>query len=168
MQFRKKDGTSGTKNALKVAQSGTPVPAKDSSTPAKIAKADDKGGKGSMTVAKSLPSETASSTPVAQPKKTWESSSEDWSKDYNAAKRRGISVEDHEDSARDRISDAAGERKFNADESDKPQTSPGYKRGVSAFSNSPKAAHGFGHPSSARDGHLRNSGRSDAHRIGKK
>lgn len=38
----------------------------------------------------------------------------------------------------------------------------------SSFSRTPKATHGFGHPVSARDGHLRNSGHSGAHRIGKK
>lgn len=37
-----------------------------------------------------------------------------------------------------------------------------------SFSRTPKATHGFGHPVTARDGHLRNSGHSGAHRIGKK
>lgn len=153
-----------------VHKTGTHVPEKDFSSKKKEAAAAGTGGtkKGSLTVAKSLPTESATSTPVAPEKKSWEGSSEDWSADYNASKRRGISVADHEDSARDRISDAAGERRMSADDSEKPQTAPGYKQGVSAFANSPKTAHGFGHPSSARDGHLRNSGHGGAHRIGHK
>ncbi len=158
------------KAALKTAQTGTEVPAKDFSSKKKetAAAGTGKPEKGSAAVAKALPTESANSATVAPVKKTWEGSSEDWSADYSAAKRRGISTEDHEDSARDRISDAAGDRKFAADESEKIQHVPEYKKGVSAYSNSPKASHGFGHPASARDGHLRNSGHSSAHRIGKK
>jgi|ERR1700722_1017332 len=160
----------GDKAALKTAQSGTPVPGKDFSSAKKESKAAGNGKpeKGSAAVAKALPTESATSTPVPSEPKKWEGSVEDWSADYNAAKRRGISVADHEDSARDRISDAAGERRMAADESNKIKHVPEYKKGVSAYSNAPKASHGFGHPASARDGHLRCSGHSGAHRLGKK
>ena len=170
MVFAKKSESSNAKAGLKVAQTGTPVPAKDFSSKKKEAKAagNGKSEKGSAAVAKALPTESATSTPVATEKKTWEGSSEDWSKDYNASKRKGITVEQYEDSAEDRISDAAGERKFRSDDSDKVQHAPEYKQGVSAFANRPKASHGYGHPTSARDGHLRNSGHSGAHRLGKK
>lgn len=167
---------SGAKNALKVAQSGTPVPEKDFSSKKKEVAAATGSAKGSMAVAKSLPTEKFNSAPVAsdpkptEVKKTWEGSPEDWGKDYSASKRKGISTADYEDSAHDRIADAAGERNMAAkeDASKSVDDAPGYKRGVSAFSNNPKASHGFGHPSSAKDGHLRNSGHSGAHRIGKK
>lgn len=165
----RKMGKTASKATADVHKSGTHVPEKDFSSTKKEAAAAGTGGtkKGSLTVANSLPAPTATDTPVA-PKKAWEGSSEDWSADYNASKRRGISVADHEDSARDRISDAAGERRMTADDSSKPQTAPGYKQGVSAFSNTPKAAHGFGHPASAKQGHLRCSGHGGAHQIGKK
>ena len=156
------------KDALKVAQSGTPVPAKDASSAKKEAKAAKGGPIANLAKSKG---EMATSTPVAsapEPKKTWEGSSEDWSADYNAAKRRGKSTADYEDSAHDRIADAAGEKRMRADDSDKVQAAPQYKKGVSAFQNKPKAAHSFGHPPSARDGHLRTSGHSGAHQIGKK
>lgn len=159
----------GSKAALKTAQSGTPVPETDFSPKKKEVKAAGTGKpeKGSLAVAKSLPTETATSTPVPA-KKQWEGSSEDWSADYNAAKRRGKTTADYEDSPHDRIADAAGEKRMAGDDSDKVQTAPAYKKGVSAFSNSPKVSHGYGHPASAKDGHLRNSGHSSAHRIGKK
>lgn len=160
---------SGVKAALKTAQSGTPVPEKDFSSKKKIAKAagSGKAEKGSAAVAAKLPTEAATSTPVPSEKK-WEGSPEDWQKDYAASRRKGISVDQYEDSASDRISDNAGERRMKADEENKVQHAPEYRRGVSAFSNAPKQSHGFGHPTSARDGHLRNSGHSGAHRIGKK
>jgi hypothetical protein len=157
-----------------VAVTGTHVPEKDFSTKAKTKAADGSGKpeKGSLATGSKLPTEGASSSPVpekvTEPKKVWEGSTEDWSKDYKEAKRKGISTEQWEDSAGDRISDAAGEKKFRDDDSDKVQHAPEYKKGVSAFANSPKTSHGFGHPASARDGHLRNSGHSSAHRLGKK
>ena len=170
MVFAKKSESSNAKAGLKVAQTGTPVPEKDFSSKKKEAKAagNGKSEKGSAATAKSLPMPTATSPPVAPEKKTWEGSSEDWSKDYNASKRKGMTVEQYEDTAEDRVSDAAGERRMKADESDKVQHAPEYKKGVSAFANQPKASHGFGHPTSARDGHLRNSGHGGAHRIGKR
>lgn len=160
----------GAKAALKTAQSGTPVPEKDTSSAKKVGAAAGTSGtkKGSITVAKALPTESAISQPVAPEKRSWEGSSDDWSKDYNSAKRRGISVDDHEDSARDRIEDSAGQRKMDADDRDAVKHVSGYKQGVSAFSNNPKASHGFGHPASTRQGHLRTSGHSGAHQLGKK
>ena len=159
---------SGAKDALKVAQSGTPVPEKDFSSSKKEAKAD-KGGGGSLAKAKSLPNEVSSPTDTPVGKEKWEGSSKDWSADYSAAKRKGISTDAYEDSAEDRISDNAGQRRLEAEDDKKTIDHPsGYKQGVSAYSNSPKSAHGFGHPASAKDGHLRNSGHSGAHRIGKK
>ena len=111
MQFRKKSESSNAKAALKVAQTGTPVPEKDSSPKGKIAAASNGASKGSLAVAKRLPTETGKSTPEAggskdltPPKKTWEGSPEDWSKDYNAAKRKGITPAQYEDSAEDRTS----------------------------------------------------------------
>ena len=140
------------KDALKVAQSGTPVPAKDSSSSKKEAKAA-----GVM----------ATPAPSPEPeKKEYEGSHKDWSDDWSASKRKGITVDKWENSAGDRIADAAGERRMKADE-DKSE-GPKHRPGIGAFSNAPKAAHGFGHPPSARDGHLRNSGHSGAHQIGRK
>lgn len=169
LRNRKMDKTP-SKAIATVHKTGTHVPEKDFSSKKKEAAAAGTGGtkKGSLTTAKALPTEQANSAPEAPVKKSWEGSSEDWSSDYKAAKQRGISVADHEDSARDRLSDAAGERRMAADDSDKPQTAPGYKQGVSAFSNAPKTAHGFGHPPSARQGHLRCSGSSGAHQLGKR
>jgi hypothetical protein len=178
MKFRKAGESANAKAAFKdVAKSGTHVPAKDFSSKKKevAAAGTGKPEKGSLAVAKSLPTETGKSTPeaggskdLAAPKKTWDGSPEDWSSDYKQSRRKGISVDQWEDSPSDRLSDNAGERKLRADESDKVQHVPEYKQGISAFANRPKEAHGFGHPSSARDGHLRNSGHSGAHRIGKK
>jgi hypothetical protein len=163
--------TSGVKNALKSAQAGTPVPAKDFSPKKKEAKAAGNGKpeKGSMKLAAILPVETAKSTPVPTESK-WEGSAEDWSQDYSAAKRRGKSTADYEDSAHDRIADAAGERRMKADESKSQEydVHSSYKRGTPAMSNSPKAAHGFGHTGSQCQGHLRCSGSAGAHQIGKK
>lgn len=159
------------KGALKSAQSGTPIPSKDFSSKKTQDKADKPSSKGSMGKAASLPVPTATSTPVSTDKK-WEGSSDDMMKDYSAAKRKGISSSEWEGSASDRLSDNAGERRMQAEdkkdggkEVDHPA---GYKAGIAAFQNSPKASHGFGHPTSAREGHLRNSGHSQAHRIGKR
>lgn len=165
---------SGEKNALKTAQSGTEVPQKDYSSKNKESKASSGGKGGSAVLAKSLPTEKANSAPVAsdpkphEVKKTWEGSPEDWTSDYRQAKRKGISVDQWEDSPSDRLSDNAGERKMKSDDSDTVKHAPEYKQGVSAYSNSPKASHGFGHPASARQGHLRMSGSSSAHCIGRK
>lgn len=167
---RKMGKKSGAKDALKVAQSGTPVPAGDASTKKKIDAAAGTVGtaKGSMTMAKSLPVPTATDTPVAKEK--WEGSHEDWKADYAGSKRRGISTDDYEDTPHDRISDAAGERRMSAEEDSKKAIAHpgGYKKGVGAFSNTPKSSHGYGHPASARQGNLRCSGHSGAHQLGKK
>jgi hypothetical protein len=177
LRNRKMKDKAGPKDALKSAQSGTHVPEKDFSSKKAQAKATGNGKpeKGSMAVAKSLPTEKATSAPVASdPKphevdvKKYQGSSEDWSQDWRGGKRKGMSAEDYDGTAKDRVEDAAGQRRFDADESEKVQHVPEYKKGVSAFNNSPKTSHGFGHPSSAKDGHLRNSGHSGAHRIGKK
>jgi hypothetical protein len=162
-----------TKAIADVHKTGTHVPEKDFSSSKKIAAAAGTGGstKGSMTSTKKLGSEKATSTPVSSEPvdaRKYDGSSEDWSSDYHVAKRRGISVSDHEDSARDRVADVAGQRRFDADESKNIQHVSGYKKGVSAFSNKPKTSSGFGHPPSACDGHLRCSGHSSAHRIGKR
>lgn len=172
MKFESKSSNADKKSIKDVHKSGTHVPAKDFSPKAKEAKATGNGKpeKGSAAVAAALPQPAATSTPV--PKGKWEDSGKDWSQDYNDSKRRGKTTDEYEGSAHDRIADAAGDRRMEADETKSESysgpTSEGYKRGVPAFSNSPKASHGFGHPSSARDGHLRNSGHSSAHRIGKK
>jgi hypothetical protein len=167
-----KKASPNAKAGLKVAQTGTPVPAKDFSSSKKEAKAAGPSSKGSMGKAASLPTESASSTPVPTEAKKWENSSEDMMQDYRAAKRKGISASEYEGSASDRISDTAGEKRMReADSKDgnKEIDHPtGYKKGISAFSNSPKVSHGFGHPPAARDGHLRMSGHSGGHRIGKK
>lgn len=173
MKFAKKDSTANSKAGLKTAQTGTEVPAKDFSSKGKEAKAAGNGKpeKGSAAVAAKLPTESGTSTPVPTDKK-WEGSHEDWKQDYSDSKRRGKTTAEYEGSAHDRIADAAGERRMKADEDKsesyaKPAPS-GHTQGTPAFKNSPKAAHGFGHPTSARDGHLRCSGHSGAHRIGKK
>ena len=99
----------------------------------------------------------------------YEGSSKDWSDDYREAKRRGQSTEDYEGSARDRIADNAGQKRLDDKEGDESIKHPeGYKQGVAAYSNRPKAAHGYGHSASQRDGHLRRSGVAGAHQIGKK
>lgn len=165
------DKKSGAKNALKVAQSGTPVPAGDASTKKKIGAAAGTSGttKGSLATAKSLPTATATDTPVAS-KEKYEGSHEDWKQDYAGAKRKGMSTSEYEGTAEDRVADSAGERRMDAEaDSQKAIDHPGgYKKGVGAFSNGPKTASGFGHPPSARQGHLRCSGHSGAHQIGKK
>lgn len=165
MQFKKKSDPSYAKTALKTAQMGTPV-AEKNTTPAKTqAKAAGSGKpeKGSMAVAKSLPTENANSKPVS----SYENSFEDWKADRVGAARKGITPEQWEDSASDRISDKAGAKRMRDDEAAKGSPA-GYTPGVSAFKNSPKVTHGFGHKSSQHDGPLRNSGHSNAHRIGKK
>ena len=89
MKFREKGSSANEKAGTKVAQTGTPVPAKDFSSKKKEAKAAGNGKpeKGSAAVAKSLPTESATSNPVPAPKDKWEGSSKDWSADYAAAKR---------------------------------------------------------------------------------
>src|ERR1700679_2379189 len=82
------------KDALKTAQSGAPVPAKDFSSSKKEDKAA-KGSGGSLSKAQSLPVPTATDTPVGKDK--WEGSTEDWKSDYTGAKRKGISTADYED-----------------------------------------------------------------------
>jgi hypothetical protein len=171
MEFRKKGTPPNAKAALKVAQTGTDVPEKDTSPKAKIAKAADGKKGGSFGTAKKLPTEKANSAPVASEpvKSSWEGSMEDWSADYNAAKRKGMTTDQYEDSASDRISDAAGEKRMRDKEASKTPDHPGgYKKGVSAFSNSPKSSHGWGHTSSQKQGHLRTSGHPQGHQIGKK
>jgi hypothetical protein len=156
----------GAKDALKVAQSGTPVPAGDASSKSTKDKAA-KGSGGSLSKVQSLPQPTATDTPVGKDK--WEGSAKDWQSDYAGAKRKGISTADYEDTASDRLADNAGQRRMESEDGTKAETHPsGYRQGVSAFSNTPKVSHGFGHPASARDGHLRCSGHSGAHQIGKK
>lgn len=162
MDFKKSE----PKDALKVAQSGTPVPAKDFSPKAKEAKADEPSAKGSMTKANNLPMPTATVTPVSNEPKKYEGSYEDMRQDSTAARRKGISTSDYEGSAADRLADAAGERRMKTEDSSVSTTS--HRPGTSASANAPKAAHGFGHPASARDGHLRHSGHGGAHRIGRK
>jgi hypothetical protein len=170
MQTTTKQNRSGVKKAQKNAQAGVPVPERAFSSEAKEKASAGTSGtkKGSLTFAKSLPTESGSSTPVPQ-KKSWENSSEDSMADYRQARRRGQSTEDYEDSSRDRISDVAGQRRMNEEESKKADEHGGtHYRGKPAFANPPKTAHGFGHTASNRDGNLRNSGHPSAHRIGKK
>jgi hypothetical protein len=155
----------GPKEALKEAKSGTPVAEKNFNSKKKEAKAAGSNTasakKGSMTVALALPMATDDGG-------KYEGSYKDSAEDYHAAKRKGISSDDWENSARDRVADQAGEKRMRDDESAKVHDAPRHTPGVSAFANRPKASHGFGHPAHARDGHLRNSGHSGAHRLGKK
>jgi hypothetical protein len=154
MQTTTKQNRSGGKKALKKAQAGVPIPSKDFSSEKKEA---DAAGR-------------SSSTPVPE-KKSWETSGEDMMADYRAARRQGKSPEDYEDTARDRISDVAGQRRMDAKEINKdeyPTHEGGHDRGKSAFGNPPKNAHGFGHTSAHKDGHLRKSGHPGAHQLGKK
>jgi hypothetical protein len=149
-----KQNRSGVKKAQKTAQAGVPVPAKAFSSEKKEAAAAGK----------------SSSAPMPE-KKSWEGSTEDWMADHHEARRRGQKTEDYEDSARDRVSDVAGQMRMDAKGTEKNASeAPDAKhyRGKPAFANAPKNAHGFGHSSSSHDGHLRNSGHSGAHRIGKK
>lgn len=147
--------TSGAKDGLKVAQTGTPVPAKDFSTPAKGAKAA-----GKMSTAPD---------PITAPEpKKYQGSGEDYAQDYNDSRRRGKSSADYEDSAHDRITDKARGRQMMATQSTSADAATDYKPGNSHFYNKPKSSHGFGHASGNHDGKLRNSGHSCAHRIGKK
>lgn len=162
-----KDKALASKAIKDVHKSGTHVPEKDFST-AKKEKAAAKGKGGSMTKAASLPMPSAVSTPVTSENKKYEGSGEDWRQDYMGAKKKGITSEEYEDSARDRVEDAAGEKRMRADsdgQKDDKETS-NYHKGVSAFSNSPKSAHGF--RGQTKDGHHRNSGHPGAHRIGKR
>ena len=100
----------------------------------------------------------------------YEGSHHDMMEDYATARRRGISVEDYEDSARDRIQDNAGEKRMRGKHDAKAaiKNEPSYKAGKSAFTNRPKVSHGFGHKETQKQGHLRLSGTSGAHRIGSK
>lgn len=100
----------------------------------------------------------------------YEGSCEDMMKDYSAARRRGTTVEQFEDSPTDRISDNAGQRRFDAKDNE-PKSKPnetGYKPGTPAFKNEPARSSGFNHSSGNRDGHLRLSGHGGAHRLGAK
>ena len=164
MKFRKKSDPPYAKAALKTAQSGTPVAEKDTSSTKTQAKASAGPSKGSMMLAKSLPTENASSQPVSK----YENSYEDMKSDYVGAKRKGITPQEWENSASDRISDKAGEKNMRDAEAVKPKADSSYTPGKPAFQNSPKMAHGFRHTESQKDGHLRNSGHSNAHRIGRK
>src|SRR5258708_7906425 len=115
-QRNRKMKKSGAKAAIAdVHKTGTHVPEKDFSSKKKevAAVGTGKPEKGSLAVAKSLPTETGKSTPEAggakdltPPKKTWEGSPEDWSADYRAAKRRGKTVAEYEDSYHDRVAGA--------------------------------------------------------------
>jgi len=98
----------------------------------------------------------------------YEGSWKDHEQDYSAARRKGISTEEYEGSAQDRIADKAGEKQMRESHSSKIHNTPDYKPGVSSFANKPKNCHGFGHSAQCHDGHLRNSGHSQAHRIGNK
>ena len=102
----------------------------------------------------------------------YDGSYEDNRRDYIEARKRGISTEDYENSASDRVADNAGQHrldaaKFDKDDPDK-QGSKEYKPGTPAFSNSPARTSGFGHSPANRSGHLRLSGAAGAHQIGKK
>lgn len=150
----------GPKAALKDAQSGTPVAGKNFSSKKKESKSS---GKQNVFIAFHEPEQH-------DPQK-YEGSYKDSADDYRAARRRGMDVEQHEDSARDRISDNAGQRHLDGEDHEKSETIKhpgGYRQGVSAYSNYPKSAHGFGHTGSQRQGHLRMSGSAGAHQIGKK
>lgn len=154
MQTTTRQNRSGPKKALKKAQAGVPIPSKDFSSEKKEAAAAGR----------------ASSTPMPE-KKSWENSGEDFMADHREARRRGQSADDYEGSARDRISDVAGQRRMDAKDyqaDEYPTHEGGHSRGKSAFGNPPKNAHGFGHTSSNKDGHLRKSGHPGAHQLGKK
>lgn len=117
--------------------------------------------KGSLTLAMHLPHVTDSGD-------GYENSYRDHADDYRAARRKGISTEDYEGTAHDRIADKAGAKRSRDETAAKVDNPSSYKAGVGAFASKPKTSHGFGHPASARDGHLRNSGHSGAHQIGKR
>jgi len=150
----------GAKATADIHKSGTHVPDKDFGTKKKESKAAGTGKpeKGSLA--------SAAAGTDATEKKSWGGSPEDWVSDYRESKRKGISSDQWEDSASDRLSDNAGERKMKA-ESEKSEA-PEYKSGGGAFTNKPKTSHGFGHTAVNHDGHHRMSGHSGAHRIGKK
>jgi hypothetical protein len=100
--------------------------------------------------------------------KKYEGSCEDFMKDYSAARRKGISTEQFEDSATDRIADHAGQRRLDEKEG-RPKGKPnetGYKPGTPAMKNEPARVSGF--KGTHKEGHLRMSGHSGAHRIGSK
>lgn len=100
--------------------------------------------------------------------KGYEGSFRDHIDDSNAARRAGISRDDWENSASDRIADKAGAKRMRDEAPPEVHNSASYKSGVGAFKNPPKNAHGYGHPPSTRNGHLRNSGHPSAHRVGSK
>lgn len=96
----------------------------------------------------------------------YEGSVKDMMSDYNAARRLGITVEQYEGSARDRIADKAGECRLEGMKKSEDlmvKSDAPYKPGTPAFQNQPKVSSGFGQQ---RDGKLRCSGHSGAHRIG--
>lgn len=97
----------------------------------------------------------------------YEGSMKDMMSDYAAARRKGITVEQYEGSAADRIADHAGELRMKGMEKSEDlvvKSDAPYRPGTPAFQNQPKVSSGFGHQH--RDGKLRCSGHSGAHRIG--
>jgi hypothetical protein len=102
--------------------------------------------------------------------KGYENSGADWNQDRRDADRRHMTTSEYEDSAHDRVADKAGEKRMRDKDADakvmKNETT--YKKGGSAFSNTPKSAHGFGHKTEHKKGHLRMSGHAGAHQVGKK
>lgn len=148
-------GKDGAKALKDIHKSGTHVPEKDFSSSKKVAAAASGGKKGSLITAE----------PYKEPE-GYEGSMKDWSDDRRQAQAKGMSSDRWEDSAGDRIADKAGEKNLKA--ADKPKEASDYKPGVAAFSNSPKSSHGFGHGDGQKQGHLRTSGHSGAHQIGKK
>lgn len=97
----------------------------------------------------------------------YEGSVKDMMSDYAAARRLGITTEQYECSARDRIADHAGELRMKGMEKSEDlaiKSETPYKPGTPAFQNQPKVSSGFGHQ--VRDGKLRCSGHSGAHRVG--
>lgn len=71
-----------------------------------------------------------------------------------AVAQGGVHVPEKDFSSKEQIDTAAG--------------TPQFQKPPTAANTGSKQPHGFGHPSSARDGKLRCSGHSGAHRIGKK
>lgn len=167
-------GKDGAKAIKDVHKSGTHVPEKDFSSSKKVAAAASGGKKGSLTAGKPAKADSTTVKGVMahdvsyKEPQGYEGSMKDWSDDHRQAKAKGMSSEQWEDSPRDRLADKAGEKTMREDDKAKPKDAPGYKAGVSAFSNSPKTAHGFGHSGSQKQGHLRTSGNSGAHQIGKR
>lgn len=110
-----------------------------------------------------------SAVPFQEPK-GYENSYQDWNQDRRDADRRYKTTEEYEDSAHDRIADKAGSKRMrDHEDSEKAIKNEGsYKSGSSAFSRTPKVSHSFGYKGENKKGHLRMSGHSGAHQIGKK